>query len=688
MARQASPGTVSVIICAFADDRWPDLAAAVDSVASQSRAADEVVVVVDHNRALLAQARRELPDAHVVANHRARGLSGARNSGIDASAGDVLAFMDDDAVAEPDWLARLLSPYDDGRVIAVGGAIAPRWDSGRPAGFPEEFDWVVGCTYRGMPACRSAVRNVIGANMSFRREVFDAVGGFRDGIGRIGRRPVGCEETELCLRALAAFPQGVILYEPAAHVSHRVTVSRASWRYFGARCYSEGLSKALVARHAGAGRGLSSERKYALSTLPRGFARGLRAAARGGDLAGLARAGAVLAGLSLTTAGFMAGAARGALISPRPRRVRPPDSPEHPWLHLDVHGRAAIRVQADAPGAKQLRDMFAPFVVHDLERCELTVHGRLEELAGMVAADGDHRYRSDAVELPGRLQVVTDGESIVLRGPGELLAPVLALLDPLVVRRGAAMVHAATAARDGRGVCLAAAGGAGKTSAAIGLVRGRGFEFMGDDWTFLSEEGRILGYAKPLFVRPHHRALFPHLFAAKRKPLVPPRLVRPLGRAATAVHPLISRHPRLAGAARRWWPEHMIVAPEDALPGASVATSATLGAAIFVERAACDAPMLERRDPTWMASRLVGDFFAELPRGARDLQAMLAAAGLLAIDELLARKGAILRKALEDVPCFLLQMPERMRAEEAAEAIATRVEQLLGHLDQREVVHA
>jgi len=109
---------------------------------------------------------------------------------------------------------------------------------------------------------------------------------------------------------------------------------------------------------------------------------------------------------------------------------------------------------------------------------------------------------------------------------------------------------------------------------------------------------------------------------------------------------------------------------------------------VFVERAACDVPVLEQRDPTWMASRMVGDFFAELPRGARDLQAMLAAAGLLAIDELLARKGEILRKAFEDVPCFLLRMPERMRAEEASEAIAIRVEQLLRRIDRPEVIHA
>lgn len=221
-----------------------------------------------------------------------------------------------------------------------------------------------------------------------------------------------------------------------------------------------------------------------------------------------------------------------------------------------------------------------------------------------------------------------------------------------------------------------------------GLVR-QGFAFMGDDWTFLSEEGTILGYAKPLFVRPHHRNLFPQLFAEKRQPLAPARLVRPLGRLATAAHPLISRHPQLAAVARRWWPEHMIVAPEAALPDAEIARTATLAAAVFLERSACQAPELESRDADWMASRLFGDFMAELPRLARELQTALAAAGLLPLDRLLAEKARILRSALADAPCFVLRLPEQMHADEAAEAVARQVEELLeSTLTEEEVASA
>ena len=189
----------------------------------------------------------------------------------------------------------------------MGGTIEPRWLGGRPRSFPFEFDWVVGCTYRGMPTRHGAVRNLIGANMSLRREVFDVAGGFRSGVGRVGARPTGCEETELCLRAARQWPDGVFLHEPAAKVWHRVPPDRGRWRYFGARCWSEGLSKAAVCQMAGSRRGLASERTYVLRALPAGMARAVADAVRGGDVAGLARGVAIVAGLTLTTGGYVTG---------------------------------------------------------------------------------------------------------------------------------------------------------------------------------------------------------------------------------------------------------------------------------------------------------------------------------------------------------------------------------------------
>src|SRR5581483_7826900 len=97
---------------------------------------------------------------------------------------DAIAFLDDDAAADPSWLAELLRGYQERDVLGVGGRIDPAWSTKRPRWFPEEFAWVVGCTYRGIPSHPSPVRNLIGANMSLRRSVFDAVGGFRTELGR------------------------------------------------------------------------------------------------------------------------------------------------------------------------------------------------------------------------------------------------------------------------------------------------------------------------------------------------------------------------------------------------------------------------------------------------------------------------------------------------------------------------
>ena len=307
------PPTVSVIVCAYTERRWDDLVAAVRSAAAQTAPPLEIVVVCDHNPDLLARVRAELGEVVALANDGPRGLSGARNSGLGTARGEIVAFLDDDAVAAPDWLERLVEPYDDPRVIGVGGAVEPVWPGRRPPSMPDEFDWVVGCTYRGLPPAASPVRNLIGANMSLRRTVFDAVGGFDSDLGRVGTRPVGCEETELCIRARKALPGSEVIFEPRALVRHRVTRERAGWRYFGARCWSEGLSKAVVARQAGRDDGLSAERRYVTRTLPRGVARGLGDTLRRGDPGGLGRAALIIAGLGITAAGYATGTVRAHL---------------------------------------------------------------------------------------------------------------------------------------------------------------------------------------------------------------------------------------------------------------------------------------------------------------------------------------------------------------------------------------
>jgi hypothetical protein len=314
MTVQRSRHTLSlcVVICAYTFDRWDDTLAAVASVRSQTTAAREIVVVVDHNRDLYLRLRGALPDVTVVENRHQRGLSGGKDTGVEVTSSDVVAFLDDDAVAHPDWLRHFRDAYTDDSIVGVGGTTLPRWETERPRWFPEEFDWVLGCTFTGREPGR--VRNLLGGNASFRREVFSVAGGFPSHIGRTSaqHRPLGCEETEFCIRVSQRRPDWTYLFEPQAVIWHRVGAERERFAYFRSRCFAEGLSKAAVTRSVGVVDGLSVERTYSARTLTRGVARGLGEALRG-DRAGIERSCAISVGLLTAAAGY----ARGGGVSLR-----------------------------------------------------------------------------------------------------------------------------------------------------------------------------------------------------------------------------------------------------------------------------------------------------------------------------------------------------------------------------------
>jgi glycosyltransferase involved in cell wall biosynthesis len=301
-ARGDVSGGCSVVVCTHDPGRWSELVHVVHALAAQTLEPAEVIVVVDHNDELLNRARDELAGVHVVPNDQVRGLGGARNTGIAASQGAVIAFVDDDAIPEPSWLQRLLAGYGDPRVAGVGGSIEPRWEPERPNWFPPEFDWVVGCSYVGLPTRPTFVRNLIGCNMSYRRELFDRVGRFELGYG--------CDETEFCIRVGQLLPEARFLYQPSARVHHLVPAPRLRLRRFLSRCYFEGGSKAVVARLVGHGDGLASERSYTTRVLPRAVAGGVAETLRTREIGGVAKAGVVVAGLASTVAGFAVGSVR------------------------------------------------------------------------------------------------------------------------------------------------------------------------------------------------------------------------------------------------------------------------------------------------------------------------------------------------------------------------------------------
>jgi GT2 family glycosyltransferase len=304
--------TVSVIVCAYTQRRWDDLQAAVDAVIALPEAT-EVILVIDHEPELLARARDRWPHLTVIPNQATRGLSGARNTGVAAAAGEIVAFVDDDAVAESDWLRFLLPPFADPEVVAVGGLARPVWPQGGPSMFTDELLWIVGCSYRGLPTVPSDVRNVMGSSMAFLKSSVVGAGGFNPDTGRVGRVPLGCEETELCIRISQADPAARIRFEPRAVVNHRVTPDRVTWSYLRRRSFYEGVSKAALSRELGHGDALSTESSYLASVIPRAILREVRQLPTGGG----ARAAGIVLSVVSTVAGFAFGTVRGARLSPR-----------------------------------------------------------------------------------------------------------------------------------------------------------------------------------------------------------------------------------------------------------------------------------------------------------------------------------------------------------------------------------
>lgn len=293
--------SIGVVVCTYTTDRLEMLAEAVSSIEAQTLSPERLLVVVDQDHTVTAAVREHLADtsAEVVGVGRNLGVGGARNHGADHLDTDLVAFLDDDAVAEPDWLARLADPIlheqPGRRALGVGGSSHALFDAGQPSWLPDHYLWTVGCSYAGMSATLRETRNFYGGCSLVRRDAFWSVDGFRSDYGHRGDRVGGGEDSDFCIRALAAHPGSMFLFEPGAVIHHRVPTARLTFGYLLRRCFVEGVVKATIAQGA-APDALGPEREFA-RTLPAAFFRDLRSGSvrRAGSLA--AATASVLAGM-------------------------------------------------------------------------------------------------------------------------------------------------------------------------------------------------------------------------------------------------------------------------------------------------------------------------------------------------------------------------------------------------------
>lgn len=232
-------------------DRYEDLQEAVESLLRQTYDDTEIVLVSDGNTTVCEQLHEDYGNREAVVVHcleKNRGLLGARNAGAEVASGDVVAFIDDDAIADEHWVEELAEVYETKDVPAAGGKMTPAWVAGKPEFLPEEFYWLVGVTHRGFGPDGDAelageVRNTFGSNISFRRDVFLDLGGFDTAIGgRKGDANLQGGETELCARLSEEYGYGVY-YNPQAEVSHKVFEYRTKLGWLLDRAFWQGYSK-------------------------------------------------------------------------------------------------------------------------------------------------------------------------------------------------------------------------------------------------------------------------------------------------------------------------------------------------------------------------------------------------------------------------------------------------------------
>jgi len=236
---------VSVVICTYSEDMYEHFQDSLESVRSQTYDELEIIVVVDGNDALYERIETEYggdSNLKIHCNEENVGLSGSRNNALEFVTGDMVALIDDDAVADERWVEELVSVYEERDAIAVGGKMTPIWVAGKPEFLPEEFYWLVGVTHPGFAESGGEGRNTFGSNISFRTEVLRELGGFATEVGRQGEKNLQAHETEFCARMREEYGRGVI-YNPDATVGHKVFEWRTDERWLLERSFWQGYSK-------------------------------------------------------------------------------------------------------------------------------------------------------------------------------------------------------------------------------------------------------------------------------------------------------------------------------------------------------------------------------------------------------------------------------------------------------------
>ncbi|MDJ0800075.1 MAG: glycosyltransferase family 2 protein [Calothrix sp. MO_167.B12] len=246
---------ISAIICTHNRDTY--LGAAIDSLLGQDFALGFEVVVVDNGSSdrtrQVVEERLGNPRLKYI-YEPAIGLSVARNTGARVAGSEILAYLDDDAVASPQWLQVLYTAYQHNHKLAIaGGKVSlifppgiepPRWLSPGLASNLGIYDLGDGLVYIDNPGLTPR-----GLNYSIRRSFLEQIGGFDPHLGRIGKRLLSNEELQMTELALKQGWQ--VAYLPDALVAHNVSPERLQRSWFLNRGWWQGISECYREQLAG-----------------------------------------------------------------------------------------------------------------------------------------------------------------------------------------------------------------------------------------------------------------------------------------------------------------------------------------------------------------------------------------------------------------------------------------------------
>jgi glucosyl-dolichyl phosphate glucuronosyltransferase len=228
---------ISVVIVSF--NRPKHVRRTIDSVIKQSVQPHEIIVIDDGSKPRL-EFKTNFENFKLIHLDEEAGLSSSRNLGVSLASGDYVAFIDDDAVASPNWLEEIEKAILDGADV-LGGPLVPHFEAAPPGWWTEKdygsFASVGNASFEG----------IWGANMVFSKKVFDHVGLFNPHLGRQKGKLMGREESELMEKAKSIYQ---VAFVHSAVVAHSVPAKRLNLKYILRWRYYDGVSERRMTPHS------------------------------------------------------------------------------------------------------------------------------------------------------------------------------------------------------------------------------------------------------------------------------------------------------------------------------------------------------------------------------------------------------------------------------------------------------